>query len=229
MVFKGSYGDEPLKMFQTYDYAFDQKIQFTKSDFYISDVVVYDIGNIGTKILDVELVDLSFTEDSDVEMGFEVPIRGVEAVTYQRLEFNIGLNPTQNSGRPEDYPADDPLGVPRYWEPWTSYIFARTEGLLDTLGGDNPDMPWLYHTGTDELRTRISLEVDIQNPNNMTVPEDGTLTVEFTLDHRSLFGVPDDPLDIQANPINHNPTSEEYLGKLVSNYGKSLTFVVDTD
>lgn len=221
LVFKGAWGENSLTMFETYNYAFDQQIQLTKSDFYISDVIVYDVGDIPTRILDVELVDLSFTDKASAEAGFEIPITNIEAVTYERIEFNIGLTQEQNAGRPEDYPSGDPLAAPRYWEPWTSYIFAKTEGLLDTLSGNGADLPWLYHTGTDSLAVRISAFA------NMTVPEDGTVRVEFTLDHRSLLGVPSDPIDIMSSPVNHNPQNKEQIARITQSYASSLSLRVD--
>lgn len=221
LVFKGTYGSEPLQMFTPYNYAFGQSIQFTKSDMYVSNVRVYDVGGQPTDILDVALVDLSFTDKGEAEIGFEIPVKDIEAVTYERIDFVIGLSPEQNSGRPEDYPSSDPLGLPRYWEGWTSYIFAKTEGNLDTLSGNGADLGWLYHTGTDDLRVGITANA------NMTVFEDETTRVVFSMDHRTLLGVGEDPIDIKAKPINHNPTDTEAIGKITQNYVKSLSFVVE--
>lgn len=221
LVFKGTWGDDPLTIFTNYLYMDGQQIQFSKSDFYISDVRLVRTNGTTDEVLDVELVDLSFSSAADAEIGFVVRLNNVEAVSYERIDFGIGLNPTQNAGRPEDYPSDSPLAAPRYWEPWTSYIFAKTEGQLDTVGDGTPDMGWLYHTGTDPLFVGLSA------PAVFTVPDEGTTRVVFTMDHEKLLGMPDDPINIKSKPINHNPLDTNEIIKLTENYPGALSFIVE--
>ena len=51
---------------------------------------------------------------------------------YKGLSFNIGVNPAQNKTKPVDYSPSSPLGEgTHYWAGWNSYIFSKTEGVLN--------------------------------------------------------------------------------------------------
>jgi hypothetical protein len=221
VVFKGTYGDDPLVMFDKYAYAFGEEIQFTKSDFYVSNVVLGKPSGLAEVLIDVELVDLSFTSEADAMAGAEFTIDNVPALSYNRFDFAIGLDPEMNASVPADWPASHPLSEPRYWDAWSSYIFAKMEGNLDTLNTGNADLGWLYHTGTDKLY--ISLSTNSQ----FNVTDGGNTRITFTLDHKSLFGVGAGPVDIKNNPINHNPTDSIEITKIVENYTKSITFLIE--
>ena len=220
VVFKAVYGQEPFTTFTDYDYAFDQNIMFSTADMYVCNVDLRTEGGFA-ELIDVELVDLGFADREDAEAGYTVLVRDVIARTYQRLDFIVGLDPAKNSGRPEDYPSDDPLAEPRYWEPWTSYIFAKTEGNLDTLGTGDHDLGFLYHTGTDELARAFQVQ------ESFNVVDGGTTRITITLDYRKLFGVNNDPIDIASKPINHNPTDTVQIIKMVDNYINALTVQVE--
>ena len=220
IVFKATYGNSPLTTFTDYEYAFDQNIRFTTADMYVCNVDLRTEGGFA-ELIDVELVDMSFAEQAAAEEGYSILVKNVIARTYQRLDFIIGLDADKNSGRPEDYPSDDPLAEPRYWEPWTSYIFAKTEGNLDTAGSGDFDLGFLFHTGTDPLARAF------QVPENFNVVDGKTTRITITLDYRKLFGVNDIPIDIASNPINHNPEDTEQILKMVDNYINALTVQVE--
>ncbi len=221
IVFKGTYGDDPLVMFDKHDYAFDEEIQFTKSDFYLTHFRITDGTGTVNEVVEVELVDLSYTNKSDAESGFEITIKDIPATTYSRIDFTIGLDQAMNATMPEDWPSSSPLSEPRYWDAWSSYIFAKMEGNLDTLGDGNADLGWLYHTGTDSLFVLLSANVQL------SIPDGGTRRITFSLDHEKLFGVEDDPIDIKKNPVNHTPSDSEEITKIVGNYASSFSFVVE--
>lgn len=222
LVFKAQWDEDPLVMFTDYSYAFGEKIQFSKSDFYLANFTLTSQDG-DTTIMDVEMVDLSFSTEAEARDGVSMTFSDIEARNYDGFQFTIGLDEEMNSGRPEDYPSSSPLSLPRYWEPWTSYIFAKYEGKLDTLGNGDFGLSWAYHTGTDDYATNLKADIAYE------IEEDGTLQIEFYLDHMKIFGVDDDPIDIKSAPQNHNPKDTVRLKKISDNYPKALSFVINTE
>ena len=96
VVFKGTYGDDPLVMSETHDYAFGEKIQFTKSDFYLSHVRIASSGGLTAELVEIDLVDLSFTNEADALAGFEIPVKDLTTATYNRFDFAILAFALQN-------------------------------------------------------------------------------------------------------------------------------------
>jgi methanobactin biosynthesis MbnP-like protein len=221
VVFKGTYGSTPLVMSDTHDYAFGENIQFTKSDFYLSHVRLVNSRGVTNEIIEIELVDLSYTNEADAAAGYEMTINDIFADTYVRFDFAIGVDPVMNETRPEDWPSSHPLSESRYWDAWSSFIFTKTEGNLDTMGNGNADLGWLYHTGSDKLYAALST--------NLQLPvEDGGITrIVFTLDYEKLFGVGDGPIDIKDNPILDSPQDTVEMIKIVENYAKAFTFAIE--
>lgn len=221
VVFKGTYGDEPLVMLEEYDYAFGEKIQFTTSDFYVTNVRLGASTGLGLVLTEAELVDLSYSNETNAEGGYEFTISDVSAETYNRFDFGIGVEQTLNATMPSDWPPSHPLSVPRYWESESSYIFAKIEGRLDTLASGNADLDWAYHTGTNKFYLSLST-------NSQLVVEDGATTrIVFTLDHKKLFGVGAGPIDIKNNPVNEGPKDSVEITKITGNYTNALTFVIE--
>jgi hypothetical protein len=221
IVFKGTYGNDPLVMLEEYDYAFEEKIQFTKSDFYVTNIQLGAPSGLGELIVEAELIDLSYTNEADAENGFEISVKDVPTGTYNRFNFGIGVEQVLNATMPEDWPASHALSEPRYWETESSYIFAKIEGNLDTLASGNADLEWAYHTGTNKLY--VSLSTNSQ----LTIEDGGTTRIIFTLDHEKLFGVGDGPIDIKKNPVNEGVQDSVEIIQIVANYTKSLTFVIE--
>jgi len=222
LVFKGQWDGEPLVMFKNYPYAFGENIQFSKSDFYLANFTLTSEDG-DTNILDVEMIDLSFSNEADAREGLSLKFNDVKGGTYNGFQFTIGLDEEMNSGRPEDYTSSSPLSLPRYWEPWTSYIFAKYEGKLDTLGNGDFGLSWAYHTGTDAYAANLKSDISYE------IEEDESLKIEFYLDHMKLFGVDDEPIDIKVAPQNHNPKDTVRLKKISDNYSKALSFVIETE
>lgn len=221
IVFKGTYGDDPLVMHEEYNYAFGEKIQFTKSDFYVTNVRLGASTGLGEVLTEAELVDISYTNEADAEVGYEFTVSDVPAETYNRFDFGIGVEQTLNATMPSDWPPSHPLSVPRYWESESSYIFAKIEGKLDTLSNGNADLDWAYQTGTNKFY--ISLSTNSQ----LTISDGGTTRIVFTLDHEKLFGVGAGPIDIKSNPVNEGPQDSVEITKITENYTNALTFVVE--
>ena len=224
VTFKGIYGNDPLVMFETRDYANGQRFQFSRSEFFISDLDLIDGSGNEVDLSDIELVDLTFSSESAAEAGVTFTFNNIPAGSYSNLRFGFGVASDINATTPSDYPSSSPLSnAGRYWTPWTSFIFSKTEGNLDTLtdGTDNPDLGFAYHTGTDNLFRGLQIN------QNVSVTEAATTHIIFYLDHESLMGLPNAPIDIKAKPQNHNPQDIQQIQTLVDNLIASITFSVE--
>jgi len=224
VVFTGTFSADPLVMFETHDYINGQRLQYSRSEFFISDLNLIDGSGNAHALSDIELIDLSFTSQAAAQTGVVLTFNDIPAKTYADLEFGFGVASDINATTPSNYPSSSPLSATgRYWTPWSSFIFSKTEGNLDTLvdGVDNPDLGFAYHSGTDDLYQELRINTPI------TVPEDGIARITFNLDHEKLLGIPTDPLDIQANPQNHDPGDLAYVQAILNNVVTSLTFILD--
>ncbi len=224
VTFKGSFGSDPLAMLDIHDYMSGQRIQFTRSEFFISDLNLIDGSGNAYPLRDIELVDLSFTNSTQAENGYVLTFGGIPAATYSSMEFGFGVASDINATLPGDYPSSSPLSnTARYWSPWQSFIFSRTEGFLDTLvnGLDDPDLGFAYHTGTDGLYRDLRVNTPI------SITDGGTLSIVFNLDHQKLMGLPASPIDIKAKPQNHNPQDTVQVQAIVNNWTSALTYYIE--
>ena len=223
LTFKGTFGNDPLVMLDYHDYIDNQRLQFTRSQFFASDIKLIDESGNPHNLSDVELIDLSFTNATAASDGVTLTFSGVPAGKNQKLELGIGVPQDINATAPSDYPSTSPLSnTAWYWLPWTSYIFCKTEGFLDTIpdGTDDATLGFAYHTGTDNLYR-------ILNVGAIEVPQDGSVHVTYYLDLAKLLGMPDAPLDIKAKPQNHNPLDSVYVQAITNNLQKAFTVTIE--
>lgn len=224
ITFKGSYGSEPLVMLDVHDYADGQRIQFSRVEFFASDIRLIDGAGNDYPLSDVELIDLSANSTAAAETGVVLTFNNIPAGEYADLAFGYGLASDINATKPVDYPSSSPLSsTGRYWTPWTSYIFSKTEGNLDTIvdGTDNLSMGFAYHTGSNNLYRVVQLDQPI------TIQDDGTRAIVLNLDYEKLLGVPAEPLDIKAKPQNHSPLDIGHIQVIVDNFALALTFTIN--
>lgn len=224
ITFKGSYGQDPLVMLNVYDYADGQRIQFSRLEFFASDIRLIDGSGNDYPLSDVELIDLSANSTTAAETGVVLTFNDIPAGEYTDLEFGFGVAADINATTPVDYPSSSPLSsTGRYWTPWTSYIFSKTEGNLDTIadGTDNLSMGFAYHTGSDALYRVLQLDQPI------SIQEDATRNIVLNLDYQKLLGMPDEPLDIKAKPQNHSPLDIEHIQAIVDNLVSALTYTLN--
>ena len=220
--FQATYGGSPLTMFENVDYDFGQRVEFTRAEFYVSNLRIYDLQGQPTELSDIELIDLSFNTRADAENGVTLTFSGIPTGTYQSMEFGIGVDDVLNATVPADYDSSHPLSnTGRYWHAWNSFIFSKIEGNLDTLGTDNPDLGFAYHTGTDDMYLNVGTGFP------MTVSDGLNTTVTFRMNYKALMGVDANPIDIQAKPQNHNPTDTFQINVIRDNYLGALSFIVN--
>ena len=134
--------------------------------------------------------------------------------TYSGLRFGIGVKPDLNSMKPADFTADNPLSnASYYWIPWSSYIFSKTEGLLDSLGNSTFDLGFALHTGSDALYVELEAE-DL----TITVEDQKEISLDLIVDYKQLLS----GIDIKKNPLNHNPEDLATITALVNNYATAI-------
>lgn len=213
--FKAEYEGTPLYTFDTRPFENGQQLQFTHISMLVSDLELLTQSD--AELLDEsELVNLSFDNLAAAENGYTITIQDVPARTYSGISFGIGVPQDLNAMEPADFPSNHPLSnTGYYWVPWSSYIFQKTEGRLDTLGNGTLDLGFALHTGSDALYSPVQSNTDLN-------VEDGkTLTLNIILDYKLLLN----GIDIKSNPQNHNPQDIATIQAIVDNIPNALSLV----
>ncbi len=218
--FTAVYEDEPLVLLRDYAYTGDDIINFTTSNFFISDVYLTDSNGGTTDLVDVDFI--NFTEKNVIEELAEEPIvlniDNVASGDYLSITFSVGVNPTVNQTQPSDYNPDSPLSFSsQYWVAWDSYIFAKFQGNLSdpNIVGDN--VPWLFHTGKDEVFRTFTFAI------NGSLDANSTVDIDIELDHKELFAIDAGFMDIRSKPTNHDPNDIEPFIIITENFETAVT------
>jgi hypothetical protein len=215
LVLKLQFDDQPLVMFDRYDYDQDLSIFYTRFSFFVSRIDISPDPGQGS-LVDVAYFNLTDAH-SDIESsnaGFKFLIDSVKVGSYSGLSFNIGVPADMNSQRPSDFPAGHPLSdIAEYWEAWNSFIFLKTEGRMDTDQDGEHELSFALHIGSDSAFRQISLSKAID------VAENQTSTCEIFIDLKDVFLLPGNEYDIQAQPQIHRldqlPAGLKLLDNLV--------------
>lgn len=211
---KAEYDGQPLKTFTTHPFDNGEQIQFSLISLLMSDIELVR-ESFSTRISRVELADMSFDNDTEANQGYVIQSMEVPTGTYSGLRFGIGVTPDLNSLTPSDFPSDNPLSnTSYYWVPWGSYIFSKTEGLLDSLGNSTFDLGFALHTGSDPLFVELegsSLSILIEDQKETSL--------DIVVDYKELLS----GIDIKKNPLNHNPEDLATITALVNNYATAIT------
>ncbi|MCS5664107.1 MAG: hypothetical protein NZ604_07465 [Flavobacteriales bacterium] len=83
----------------------------------------------------------------------------IDTGVYVNLHFGVGLDSLMNASDPADFESSNPLSVAQntYWSWASKYKFFMFEGRVDTLGGQDPNVIFSYHSGFDTLYREITL------------------------------------------------------------------------
>jgi hypothetical protein len=212
LTFVPEYDGQPLAIFTTKPYGNDQ-LQFSHLRMMVADVAA--LKGASTEVLhDIEEINLTFDNATEAAAGYELRIPNVKVGNYTGLEFGIGVPADLNQKQPADFPSSSPLSKSgNYWVAWSSYIFLRIEGRLDTLGQGDFTLGFVYHTGADELYRVLKAE------NLQYQIEDGKETkFEIAVDYKKLLG----DIDIKENPQNHNPSDIEYIQAITNRLASAI-------
>lgn len=160
LTFKAVFDNEPLLLSKNYELIDGDSIRFQRADLFISDISLRNAENV--HLSQVEWLGFSEknADPAKINEGFSYTFNELEPGQYSSLNWNIGLNPDQNSTRPNAYPAFNPLAnAELYWPGWNSYIFSRTDGRLLTNSGN---YDFSYHTGGDVLMRALEWNQNIE-------------------------------------------------------------------
>lgn len=213
--FKPVYAGSPLTTFQTFPFAGGQQIQFTHTSMMVADLQLFDAGS-QRDLQDIALVNLTFDTPGEAAAGYSMTLNGVQTGQYTGLRFGIGVPPDLNEKKPVDFSSSSPLSnTGYYWTPWSSYIFSKTEGRLDTLGTGMFDLGFALHTGSDPLYRILQWAVPV------TIEEGKPTSLDVVIDYAQLL----DNIDIKSFPQNHNPQDTIRILQLVNHLANSITLV----
>jgi hypothetical protein len=156
---------------------------------------------------------MSFDNLTAAEKGFTIKAMNVTTGTYTGIRFGIGVTPDINAMKPADFPSNNPLSNSTYyWIPWSSYIFSKTEGLLDTLGNGTFDLAFALHTGSDGLYRELEGGLPI------VIEDQKDTQLDIVIDYKLLLS----GIDIKKSPLNHNPSDLATITALVNNYVSAI-------
>ena len=212
--FQLEYNDEPLVMFQEYEYADAGgfPIEFSRISFYISDVTMTIDGEeqLFSEADYIDLTESHSTLDKATE-GFTYNIGATEGEA-SAISFNFGLTPEQNMTVPTDYPSTNALSrTAEYWTGWSSYVMYKIEGSMDLDGDGIKEMPIALHMGTDNVTRFTSGDYD------------ESLTI--SLDIQKMFNCNGEIYDIESTPMIHNLDQVDKAEQLADNLECALEYV----
>ena len=214
--FKAVYDDIPLQMFNNRPFENGQTLEFTHLSMIISDLELLKQGS--PELLDeVEIVNLTFDNTTAAEAGYTLTISGVPTGTYDGMRFGVGVPADVNAKKPADFPSGNPLSnTAYYWTPWSSYIFMKTEGRLDTIGNGTTDLGFALHTGSDALYNILEANIPL------TVQDGLETNMDIVIDYKKVL----QGVDIKANPQNHSPDDISTITAIVNNLAIAFSLVL---
>lgn len=208
---KANFGDEPLVLFQNYDYPQGYKIKFSRADFMVKGMKLSGSeSNLSYKD-SVFVLQFTATDLAKANEGIKLELDKCEG-EFNELILGIGLNKEINAKKPSDFPSSDILSNSfYYWDAWKSYIFLKIEGKFDKDGDGIFEGSFVYHIGTDDLYRIINLPIDLKAQPGKS----NTLTLNFDL--KTILANGGDYIDIPANPSSHNPGDIAIAKKIADN------------
>ncbi len=205
--FKLRYGDEPLTMFENLEYPDGKQFNLSRFSFYLSEL------QIGNQLIDeARYIDLtaSHSTSEKAERGGLFTFQGLSDEQINNVQFSIGLNSTVNATIPGDYSSNDDLSLSsEYWTPWSSYIFSKTEGRLDTDNDQMNETAFALHLGLDDAYRNVSLDTDFM----LT----GETTLTIFIDLQKMFDTNGSFYDLEATPQIHQTNSINEINQLCDN------------
>ncbi len=222
LSFKATYNGEPLLINQYYDYVNGQKINFFRSQFYISNITLLKAsGNIVIK--DAEYINFSDknTDLAGAKSGQIVTFKNIPIGEYTGIKMSIGLPPDVNATKPEGYKTDNVLSQSsEYWQSWKSYIFTKQEGKLDTDKDGREDFTFGYHTGADAAYRTVEL------PQKLSLTGSKKHESTIKIDIKKLFTRTDGTfLDITKKQTTHQLSDTTYSNYLMNNFKNAMHII----
>lgn len=220
---KAYWGNDPVVLNEEVWYFNDEVMTISKLNLFLSELM-FSTTDEDVMVSEVEFIDFDLSNRTEggaaegITRSFEVPVG-----TYDSFDFGIGLSEDLNSKLPSEYPSDHVLGqFGSYWTAWNSFIFSKTEGMIDSDGDEKTDLPFVYHVGSDVMYRTVSA------PGPIEVASGDDMSINIVIDYKRVFGVTMDHIDILTYPAFHSPqdsTLTELTQRLADNFKEA--FVVE--
>ena len=211
---RATFDDAPVTFTtEVYDYSDDlgYDLRLTKFDFYASDVTL-----VGADGEEVELDELDLFEFGNANLTRRYT--DIPSGEYTALKMSIGVPQDQNGDFCNTCATTDPLAdASHWWQNWSSYIFAKIEGQLDSDGdGVTDDAGIVYHSGTDELFRTVTV------PISLTVAEATPATIALDVDIKALFRIDGGMIDIGQVPATHTDNELANTKLVMDNFERAI-------
>lgn len=193
-------GDQDLEINTSYTTPADYAVNFTRLQYYISEITLTHDGGVQTK-LDGHYILANGLEDSSYDLG-ELSIDKVE-----HIQFYIGVDAFNNHADPSLWPNGHPLANQQptmHWGWAAGYRFAAIEGKT----GRGLFFTYQIHALGDQHYGSVDIDVDASEDN-------GDVHINLVADYLRLF----DNLDVSAGLIEHSdaPKAAQLLTNLKQN------------
>lgn len=218
--FVATYDNKPFVFNRVEGYEFGSFIQFSKLDFFISDLqlVAADSNQL---LKEIGFLDFSTISGDPLTAanGLTWTCKDIPFKNFTGIKVGIGVKPSINKTTPADYSSSDPLSnLELYWAGWKSYIFSRLEGKMDTVSDGRFATGISYHSGLDENYREITLPANIDwNQSN------ASKTLVINIDVKYLFKDGDSWLNIREITEAHGPSDKVTIKKMVDNYNNAFS------
>lgn len=209
------YGQNALVMYQNVASVQGYPMQFQRVSFFLQ---VQDGGAIAKNgEADVAFIDMSdLTDLVKATQGVSTSFN-LEEGTYNALNIGIGVPKSLNKKEPSDFSSKSPLSeTGEYWKSWNSYIFTKTEGVMDTTNTGKGDLPFSYHTGIDEMFRTISL------PTSFTISENQSTELVLELDVKEILNGKAGVVNPLKNQNSHSLNNKPIAITISDNYKTAL-------
>ncbi len=208
------YDGQPLQIFTQKPFTGNEQVQFQHVSFLLSDLVLLN-GSGSVDVKDIELVDMSFDDLPGATEGFTITTDNLPEGDYDGVRFGIGVPSDINDSTPNQYASSHPLSKNSYyWTAWSSYIFLKIEGTIDTLGTGSFNTGFAFHTGTDALYSILET-----NTFPISIQDGQNTDIIVAIDYKDLL----QGVDIKSNPQNHDPNDILHIGTIVNNLQTAVT------
>jgi len=143
----------------------------------------------------------------------------IDTGLYVNLHFGVGLDPLMNASDPADFESSNPLSIAQntYWSWASKYKFFMFEGRVDTLGGQDPDVIFSYHSGFDTLYREITV-----NLQDLFITSEAD-SIALEMDLARVINGDDGIVDFVDKPFSHSLSDFEIVETISNNLSNAFT------
>jgi hypothetical protein len=190
---------QPVVGFESFEYPGGYNMFLTKFSLFISNMSLTREDNTTLPIGDVLFMDLldGVQTLERAEQGLSLVVSNVPTETFKKLNFSVGVPSDLNAMEPSDFDITNALSNNgEYWVGWSSYIFHKTEGKIDTDGDGEFETNVALHIGSDEAFRSAEFDIDLN--------VDARQELEIVVDVDDIFNINGEYYDFEATPQIHH-------------------------